>query len=82
MDKAKLRLMLDTVQSPGWAHIVERAQTRLEKVKLAALATTDESKFLELYRKVHAAQSALCEWLEDMEAILEGELSGDNTRNA
>lgn len=73
MDKADKTLMLATIESPGWELIVKRAQDRLERVKLAALANSDETKFLEFYRKAHAAQSALCEWLEDLKAIIEGE---------
>lgn len=74
MDSTDLKLMLATTESPGWELIVKRAQDRLERVKLAALANTDETKFIELYRKAHAAQSALCEWLEDLAGILKEEL--------
>ncbi len=73
MDKADKQLILATLESPGWELIVKRAQDRIERVKLAALANTDETKFLDLYRKAHAAQSALLEWTEDLKAITEGE---------
>lgn len=53
--------------SPAWQWIVDRARTQIEKAKLAALANDDEVKFLELYRKAHAAQEALREFVDELE---------------
>jgi hypothetical protein len=56
------------MSTPGWAHVVQRAQRRIEAAKLAALANTDEAKFLELYRAAHAAHNALMEFTDSLTA--------------
>jgi len=56
-----------TLQTPGWNVIVGIAKARIEAAKVAALMNTDETKFLEMYRKAHAAQHALYEFLQEVE---------------
>ena len=56
-----------TIATPGWRVIVSIAKARIEAAKVAALMNTDESQFLPLYRKAHAAQDALYEFLQEFE---------------
>jgi hypothetical protein len=55
-----------TLQTPGWNIIVGIAGDRIEAASAAALANTDESKFLDLYRKAHATHAALIEFLHEV----------------
>lgn len=64
-----------TIQTPGWAVIVGIAKERILNAKNTALWCTDESEFLEKYRKAHAAQNALYEFLHEVEKPQAGEPS-------
>ena len=65
-NEADRRAVELTLQTPGWNIIVGIARARIEAAKAAALANTDESQFLALYRKAHATHAALIEFLHEV----------------
>jgi hypothetical protein len=69
-DKHALRLLFE---SRGWAIAQERAQRRIQLAKAEALANNDETKFLDLYHRAHAANNALVEFISDLSDLTEGE---------
>ena len=56
-----------TIATPGWEVIVKMAHDRVRAAKEAALLNNDETRFLELYRKAHAAHDALVEFIYQLD---------------
>ena len=65
--------IIQTMQTPGWTLIVNKAKARIEAAKVDALSNEDEARFVELYRKAHAAAGALWDFLQVLEVEAEGE---------
>lgn len=54
--------------TPGWAEIVQRARQRIKENSLLVMATRNEDEAIKWHRAAWAAQDALQEFLQELEA--------------
>lgn len=67
----------NTMQTPGWKEIVEKAAARIRRNMHAAMATRDEAEALKAHRAAWAAEDALQEFLYELEIQESNEHSTD-----
>ena len=70
-DKRDREAISQLLASPGWAIVQKMAEKRIADAKLLALIEQDETKFLDVYRRCHAAQNALIEFIADLSGLAE-----------
>lgn len=56
----------NTMASPGWAEIVEKAKARIRKNMHAAMATRDTAEAMKYHQAAWAAEDALQEFLNEL----------------
>jgi hypothetical protein len=58
-----------TINSPGWEHIQQMMEARIEQARLAALVNTEENCVLELWRRAQVADQLFRTFLQDIENL-------------
>ena len=62
-----------TMQTPGWAEIILLAKARIRRNMAAAMAVRDEAEALKWHRAAWAAEDALQEFIQELEAESESQ---------
>lgn len=57
----------NTMMTPGWKEIVQRAKQRIKENSLLVMATRDEAEALKWHRAAWGARDALQEFLQELE---------------
>ena len=57
----------NTMMTPGWEEIKQKALNRIEIGVKAAMTTRDEAEVVKLHRAAWAAHDALIDFIQDLE---------------
>lgn len=60
-----------TINTPGWGHIQQMMESRIEQARLVAFMCTKESEVLELWRRYQVADQMFRGFLQEIEQLSE-----------